>query len=72
MVITFVISHTRLIIILDDLCIGGIDNMTSISSQYALILKLMSSLRKAGCEFIEKIFESVVRDLIATLNESRL
>ena len=43
MVIAFIINQTRLVVILDNFRIGGINNMAAIAGENAVILKFVGS-----------------------------
>ena len=63
MIVTFIIDQMRLIIVLQNFGICGVDNVTSIKSKDAMILETVGGCREGSGEFREKILKGRQRDL---------
>ena len=72
MIVTFIIDQMRLIIVLQNFGICGVDNVTSIKSKDAMILETVGGCREGRGEFREKILKGRQRDLRPALVKSRL
>lgn len=62
----------RFIVVLYDLCIGRINNMTTISSKDTVVFKSMRGRRERSRELFKKILECVEINLVPALIECRL
>ena len=67
MVITFIVLHTRLIIIMDDLSIGSINDMGPVTGKDTMVFELMRCLRERRREFVKEILKCSWKDLTAPL-----
>ena len=71
-VVTFIVDKPGLIIVLDNIRIGSIDNVAPIAGENTMVFEFVRSGWKRRREFRKKVFKSREGNLSAALSESRL
>ena len=71
MVITFMILHTGLVVVFDDLRICCVDDMSAVAGEDTVVLKPVRCLRERGGKLVEQVLESGRKYLLSPLDKGR-